>query len=123
MDNLNTCQACHSKFYCSTCHNTELPHSSSWIVSHGKEVKSSKEASAGCTQCHNESLCKNCHSLEMPHPQSFLSRHSALVKKDGDKTCYQCHLKESCARCHKYHAHPGIPENKLKLLRGEAGLD
>ena len=123
MDNLQTCQACHSKLYCSTCHKTELPHANSWIVSHGKEVKSSNEAAAGCTQCHSESLCKNCHSLEMPHPQSFLARHSSLVKKDGDKNCYQCHLKESCTRCHKYHAHPGIPEDKLKLLHKEAGLD
>lgn len=123
MDNLNTCQACHSKFYCSTCHSTELPHPSSWIVSHGKEVKSSNEAAAGCKQCHSESLCNNCHSLEMPHPRSFLPRHKEIVKEDGDQTCYQCHLKESCSRCHKYHTHPGIPENKLKLLRKEAVLD
>lgn len=123
MGNLSTCQTCHSKLYCSRCHNTELPHSTGWLATHGKELKGSPEAQKSCMQCHRGALCQNCHSMPMPHPNTFLVEHSKIVKEKGNESCYGCHLKEACTKCHTYHTHPGIPKDKLKLLRKEAGLD
>jgi len=123
MGNLNTCQACHSKLYCSRCHGIELPHSQAWLTTHGAEIKRSKLVESSCNQCHVGALCKNCHGMDVPHPKSFLPDHSKIVKRDGDKACYNCHLKEACTTCHEYHVHQGIPQEKLKLLRKEVGLD
>lgn len=123
MGNLATCQSCHSKLFCNRCHKTELPHSAGWLATHGKEIDGSAEAQKSCLQCHKGALCKNCHTMEMPHPKTFLSQHSKIVKKEGTKACYACHFKEACIKCHSFHIHPGIPQDKLKLLRESVNLD
>jgi predicted CXXCH cytochrome family protein len=61
--------------------------------------------------------------MQIPHPPKFLNQHSKLVKKNGADVCYGCHLKEACSKCHSYHIHPGIPKEKLKLLKKEAGFE
>jgi len=123
MGNINICQVCHSKLYCSRCHEIELPHPMAWLTTHGKEVKNSEAAANSCNQCHKGALCEGCHTMQMPHPNDFLEKHSNIIKRDGEDACYSCHLKEGCTRCHKYHTHRGVPQDKLKLLRKEAGLD
>ncbi|MBE0448020.1 MAG: hypothetical protein IBX64_07990 [Actinobacteria bacterium] len=123
MGDITTCQTCHSKLYCSRCHNIELPHSNAWLTTHGRQVTRSKAAAASCKQCHKGALCDSCHKMKMPHPRDFLPKHSKIVKRDGADACYNCHFKQACTKCHKYHTHRGIPQEKLKLLRKEVGLD
>jgi predicted CXXCH cytochrome family protein len=123
MGNLATCRTCHSETYCSRCHAISLPHPGAWLTTHGKLVLQSKAIKDSCGKCHQGSLCKNCHKIQIPHPSDFLNKHSKLVKKQGEEICYGCHLKEACSKCHSYHIHPGIPQNKLKILRKEVGLN
>ncbi len=121
--NLKTCRACHSEDFCKRCHGIQLPHPDSWLNLHGDEVKSSPAAKEGCFVCHRRSLCDGCHKLQIPHPKDFLKNHSSIVKQQGSTACYKCHSEVSCDRCHSLHRHPGVPSEKLKLLRKETGLD
>ena len=120
--NLQTCRACHSEDFCKRCHEIQLPHPDSWLNLHGSAVKFSAAARAGCNVCHQKSLCDGCHKLQIPHQEDFLKKHSSIAKEQGSKACENCHSEVSCDRCHSLHRHPGVPSEKLKLLRKGASL-
>lgn len=115
MGNLETCKACHGATYCQPCHGPAVPHPDRFVASHGRQVTDTGKQS--CTTCHTPSMCDGCHGTEMPHPKGFLEGHSATVKADGKRACERCHDEASCESCHSRHIHPGIPEDKLRLLQ------
>ncbi len=105
MGNLSSCSACHGEAYCKKCH-LQMPHSSSWPYSHGKNAK--QTGLDACYQCHQQSFCQECHWLDMPHNQKFLPEHPQIVMKKGEKICLNCHVRHDCDFCHSRHIHRAV---------------
>ncbi|MHB0977744.1 MAG: hypothetical protein ACYC1U_11270 [Candidatus Aquicultorales bacterium] len=121
MGDVRTCEACHqSGTFCKRCHNTEMPHASSWLDTHGADAKKNRK---GCELCHKQSLCDSCHGIAMPHEKGFLAKHSSIVEKSGRETCDRCHRPDGCDTCHDRHRHPGIDTIRLQNLRRSLGFD
>lgn len=97
-----TCQGCHSKNYCSKCHQTEVPHAENFSYNHGKYKQTQS-----CLVCHKQSFCNDCHKIKMPHPKDWLPGHIKSVNELGENTCNNCHAKFECTECHERHIHPG----------------
>lgn len=118
---IKTCNTCHSDFKnCKECHKTEIPHSTNWLNSHGKQAIDDQQS---CMACHKQDMCNKCHqNVEMPHKPNWLSDHIPVVKNTGEKTCYKCHHEDGCFACHERHKHPGVKKEIMKELRRKAGL-
>lgn len=115
MGDLRYCDACHTRAYCATCHETPLPHAQGFYLDHGTEAM---KPVAKCTQCHESSFCDGCHKTQMPHPAGFLSIHNAVAHGVNDPVCAKCHNERDCERCHVAHTHPGKTNGWL----GSSGL-
>ena len=59
----NACTLCHAPTFCAGCHGTEIPHSSTWLGSHYKSLRSAMP----CLLCHAKADCVTCHSQHGIH--------------------------------------------------------
>jgi hypothetical protein len=55
----SSCQNCHTKDFCMSCHKTEMPHPANWSDTHKDVV--AKNGKQLCANCHKEDFCKQCH--------------------------------------------------------------
>jgi hypothetical protein len=104
MGDWDTCAACHSPAYCSSCHGVPLPHASDFATRHSEIAAA---ATASCSSCHTEAFCLDCHGTPMPHEAGFTPKHPSIVKTAGESSCLRCHVKADCTNCHVTHVHPG----------------
>jgi hypothetical protein len=54
-----SCQNCHKKDFCFSCHQTQIPHPADFLDNHKDLV--SKKGKKLCANCHKEDFCKQCH--------------------------------------------------------------
>ena len=54
-----SCLQCHTKAYCSTCHQIQMPHPANFIATHPKAV--AKNGTQTCFNCHSVQNCQACH--------------------------------------------------------------
>ena len=59
------CLECHRESMCEDCHQTEMPHSDTYLQEHSAEVK--ERGQQGCLRCHTEESCLTCHLMHT-HP-------------------------------------------------------
>lgn len=112
MGSLTYCGTCHPDDYCVRCHETPLPHASSWGGTHGAAARTSDK---GCLVCHSKTqLCDPCHGTEMPHPSGFLKQHSKIAGTASNPACFRCHAEDDCGNCHANHIHPGYAKTSMK---------
>ncbi len=90
----NECTACHTE------KGAPPSHRGKWVLSHGAEAQSDKNA---CMECHSKpkDFCKNCHGNKPPsHVADFAVTHS-VVAAQNKAACLECHdEKVTCAKCH-----------------------
>jgi nitrate/TMAO reductase-like tetraheme cytochrome c subunit len=106
---LSTCSACHEqKKDCVSCHGgVAMPHASTWITKHGKDV--GRRGQRSCEQCHDtERYCKTCHQVAMPHPKGYVTTHAQAATSKGVQACFNCHVVANCQACHDEHGN-GVP--------------
>lgn len=64
----DACTLCHPATFCASCHGTEIPHSSTWLEEHWRELQNGYPTTP-CLTCHAQIDCERCHSLHPVHNQ------------------------------------------------------
>lgn len=129
-----SCNACHSpanvaqpqadhasRQFCASCHQTQLPHPTTWLPQHGDKFTADPQL---CANCHGTTggdfslryagnpnrlptdlkFCASCHQNQpMPHPAAWLGQHGAAAQSPG-ATCATCHSAANVANPRAGHA-------------------
>jgi hypothetical protein len=107
-----TCEGCHSRKFCSDCHNGEGErrfHPPNFLVRHAPEAYGRQR---DCASCHNtEVFCKDCHqgngiaatgrrdaAFHTGQPLWLLQHGQAA--RQGLESCAGCHSQRDCMQCH-----------------------
>lgn len=108
---VNTCQTCHKKDFCTTCHGgVAMPHPKDFVKGH-KDAASKNLAA--CAKCHaadgeatpvtpgnQPAFCQDCHHKGRNAGVNWLNDHKRLVEANGAYGCFKCHAPTICAKCH-----------------------
>jgi len=54
-----TCNLCHQKDFCSSCHKLQMPHPENFAEGHKEIVQ--KKGKSICYNCHGREFCSTCH--------------------------------------------------------------
>jgi hypothetical protein len=111
-----TCQSCHPKALCLSCHQVQLPHAADWISGgHALEGFVNKKL---CLECHDQASCQKCHSGSTPHDEDWVKGH-AQEAKVMQTWCTNCHQSDFCLICHSdttvYKLKNQLPQPKTKF--------
>jgi hypothetical protein len=106
------CASCHTKKYCSDCHQGEAKrryHPPNFLQRHAPESYGRQQ---NCSSCHNPTLfCKSCHQqtgLGASGPlntafhnaqPNWLIQHARAARQEL-QSCATCHQQNDCTRCH-----------------------
>jgi hypothetical protein len=106
------CSSCHTKKYCSDCHQGEGKrryHPPNFVQRHAPESYGRQQ---NCSSCHNPTLfCKSCHqqsglgsagalntAFHNAQP-NWLIQHARAARQEL-QSCATCHQQNDCTRCH-----------------------
>jgi hypothetical protein len=106
------CASCHTKKYCSDCHQGEgrrRYHPPNFVQRHAPESYGRQQ---NCSSCHNPTLfCKSCHqesglgasgalntAFHNAQP-NWLIQHARAARQEL-QSCATCHQQNDCTRCH-----------------------
>lgn len=99
-----TCDFCHERDACASCHETTRPpsHTALWTEGHAIEVEH-RGGNRSCSTCHAARDCQECHQVQRPpsHTQTFVRRTHGMAVNVSRSRCTSCHRQDFCERCHE----------------------
>ena len=102
---INYCETCHARQFCTDCHGLPMPHPAGFQENHGDAGRETPEVCANCHAKGGASMsgtefCNSCHHPEGDPTKPWISQHFLIVADTGANACFDCHNPTYCAECH-----------------------